>query len=252
MRSVYLKELNLYFSSPIFYVLAGIFLMISGIFFYGDMVRESMVAVQIAQYQVDTPVGLTEVVLQPLFDGTSILVLFLIPMLAMRLYAEEKAQGTIELLFTYPVSDIAVLAGKYLAGLTVLAVMIAGTAVSVIILAAFSPVDWGVVLTSYLGLLCLGGALLAVGVFASSLTRNQIIAAVLTLGLILILWVIGGFADLAEGGLARVLQEISLIGHMDGFLKGMLTLKDIVFYAVFTLFFLFLTLRVLESHTWRG
>lgn len=253
MRSLYVKELILYFSSPIFYAVAGIFLIIAGLFFSNDMIRESMAAAQIAQYQMNTPIGLTEVILQPLFDEVGILVLFLVPILAMRLLAEEKAQGTIELLFTYPLSDAGVLIAKYLAGLTVLGVMIAFTGFYIAMLAFLSPIDWGVVCTSYLGLILMGGSFLALGVFASSLTKNQIVAAVLSFGLILVFWIMGGFADFLAGSpSAKIIEEISLMGHLGAFMKGMIVFKDALFYIFFILFFLYLTLRVLESHTWRG
>lgn len=253
MRSLYYKELTLYFSAPIFYAVAFIFLLIAGIFFSNAMLRESMLAAQIAQYQMNTPIGLTEVVLQPVFDGISILVLFMVPIFSMRLLAEEKAQGTIELLFTFPLTDVAILAAKYLAGLTVLGCMIALTGVYMGMLAFFSPVDWGVVFTSYLGLFLLGGAFLALGLFASSLTKNQIIAAVISFGLILVFWVLGGFADyLPEGHFSKTISEIALLGHMNAFLKGMLVLKDMLYYLLFILFVLFVTMRVLESRSWKA
>ena len=253
MRSIYLKEITLYFTAPIFYAVACIFLIIAGIFFSNSMFRESMFAAQIAQYQVETPVGLSEIVIQPVFDGVSILILFLVPLFSMRLLAEEKAQCTIELLFTYPISDMALLAAKYLAGLTVLVIMIALTGIYMAILAAFSPVDWGVVLGSYLGLILLSSSFLALGVFASSLTRNQIIAAVLGFGLILLFWILGGLAEYLAGSTSsRILSELALTSHMPSFLKGMLVLKDVAYYLFFSLFFLLLTLRVLESRRWRG
>jgi len=253
MRSLYLKELKLYFTAPIFYAVACIFLVIAGIFFSNAMLRESMFAAQIAQYQVNTPVGLTEVVIQPVFDGISILILFLVPLFSMRLLAEEKASGTIELLFTYPLTDAAIVAAKYLAGLTVLAILIAFTGIYMGILAFMSPVDWGVVLSAYLGLVLLTGSFLAIGLFASSLTRNQIIAAAVSFGLILIFWIMGGLAEyLATGVFSKILSELALLGHLSSFLKGMLVLKDAAYYFLFSLFFLALTLSVLESRRWRG
>jgi len=253
VRSLYLKELRLYFTAPIFYAVACVFLIIAGIFFSNAMLRQSMFAAQIAQYQVNTPVGLSEIVIQPVFDGISILVLFLVQLFSMRLLAEEKAQGTIELLFTYPLTDVALVASKYLAGLTVLAILIAFTGVYMGILAFLSPVDWGAVLSAYLGLPLLSGSLLALGRFASSLTTNQIIAAAVSFGLILIFWVMGGLSEyLSSGAISLVLAELGLSGHLSPFLNGMLVLKDAVFYLFFTLFFLSLTLSVLESRRWRG
>ncbi|MBN1634976.1 MAG: ABC transporter permease subunit [Deltaproteobacteria bacterium] len=253
MRSVYAKELYIYFSSPIFYVVAGIFLCITGIFFYNNMVYVSLLASQIAQYQISTGISLNDILLRPLFADMSLLILFLIPIISMRLYAEERAQGTIELLFTYPLSDLQILAAKYLAGLTVLVVIGACTLVLMVLISLITSADWGLIISSYLGLLLMVSAFLALGVFASSLTRNQIVAASISLGLILGFWAIGWFANtINTGPIATFLKEISLLGHLGSFLKGMVTLKDIAFYFCFTLFFLFLTLRILERRTWRG
>ncbi len=253
MRSVYLKEMVIYFTSPIFYVVAFIFSLLTGIFFYNNMVYVSMLATQIAQMQNQTGISLSDILLRPFFLDVSMLVIFIVPLVSMRLYAEEKAHGTMELLFTYPLSDLQVLAGKYLAGYTVLALI---TLLSIGLLglaSSFATLDWGVVLTSYVGLLLMAGAFLALGIFASSLSRNQIVAAALTLGLVLVFWSLGWVADtLPEGLVAAVLENLSVVGHLPSFLKGVFSLKDLVFYPCFILFFLFLTLRVLESHSWRG
>ena len=253
MRSVFFKELSIYFTSPIFYVIASIFICISGIFFYNAMVYVSLLATKIAQYQVETGVDMNEILLRPVFSDMSILIVFIVPIISMRLYAEESSQGTIELLFTYPLSDINVLAAKYLAGLSVLICILAITTVLMALMAVVATPDWGVVLSSYIGLVLMSGAILSLGVFASSLTKNQIVAAALTLGLVLGFWVIGWFAGaMPNTPLSEFLQEISLISHLSRFLKGMVTIKDIAFFVCFSIFFLSLTLRVLDSHRWRG
>ena len=253
MRSVFFKELSIYFSSPIFYVVAGIFICISGIFFYNAATYVSLLATRVAQYQVATGVNMNEILLQPIFADMSMLIVFIVPVISMRLYSEERSHGTIELLFTYPVSDLRVLAAKYLAGFSILVIILAITTVLMLIMATFTTPDWGVVLSSYIGLVLMGGAILSLGVFASSLTKNQIVAAVLTLGMVLFFWVIGWFAGtIPNTGMSAFLREISLISHSSRFLRGMITLKDIVFYVCFSFFFLSLTLRVLDSHRWRG
>lgn len=253
MRSVYIKELSIYFSSPIFYVMACIFTCIAGIFFYNSMVYVSLLSTRIAQYQATTGLAMNDILLRPIFADISMLIVCIVPVISMRLYAEEKAQGTIELLFTYPVSDLKVLAGKYLAGLTVLVCMLAMTAVLMVVMSLITSPDWGVVLSSYLGLILMGAAILSLGVFASSLTKNQIIAATLTLGLVLGFWVIGWFAAASPDiPLSGFLREISLVSHQARFLKGLITIQDVVFYVCFSLFFLSITLRVLDSRRWRG
>lgn len=253
MRSVYTKELSIYFSSPIFYMLCSIFVCITGVFFYNAMSYVSLLATRIAQYQVGTGLNLSEVLLRPIFSDISMLMVFIIPIISMRMYAEEKAQGTIELLFTYPITDAKVLVAKYLAGMSVIVCMLAVTAVLMPLMTMVTIPDWGVVFSSYLGLILMGGAILALGVFASSLTKNQIIAAALTLGMVLCFWVMGWFAGTVPNTvISQFLQEISLISHLNRFLKGVISVKDIVFYLCFSLFFLSITLRVLDSHRWRG
>ncbi len=253
MRSVYLKELAIYFTSPIFYVMAVVFALLSGVFFYNQMTSVSLLATQIAQYQLQSGVGLSDILLRPLFLDVSMLIIFIIPIVSMRLYAEERSEGTIELLFTYPLSDFAVLAGKYLAGLTVIALLMTISFMLSLMAAMIAHIDWGVVFSSYLGLFLMASAFLSMGVFASSLSKNQIIAAVLTTGMILAFWAVGWFARAIEPGLiSSFLENISLVGHLPGFLKGMISLKDLTFYICFSLFFLFLSLRVIESHIWRG
>jgi len=254
MRSLYLKEMNIYFSSPIFYIIAAIFVCITGVFFYNTMVYVSLLSVKIAQYQSSTGVSLNDILLRPIFSDMGLLILFIVPIISMRLYAEEKAQGTIELLFTYPVSDLQVLAAKYLSGLSVLVVMITLTFVFMLLIAMVTTPDWGVILSSYIGLILMGGAFLSLGVFASSMTKNQIVAAALSLGLIMLFWMIGWFSGsaLTAGCISRVLSELSLISHLSHFLSGMIMIKDVTFFICFTLFFLFITLRVIDSNRWRG
>lgn len=253
MRSVYVKELSIYFSSPIFYVMAGIFACMAGIFFYNGMVYVSLLSTRIAQYQAAAGLSMNDILLRPIFTDISMLIICLVPVISMRLFAEEKAQGTIELLFTYPISDLNVLAGKYLAGLSVLVFMLAITAVLMVVMSFITEPDWGVVLASYLGMILMGAAILSLGVFASSLTKNQIIAATLTLGLVLVFWVAGWFASSSPDiPLRGFLQEVSLVSHQERFLMGLVTVRDIVFYLCFSLFFLAITLRILDSRRWRG
>jgi len=253
LRSVYAKEMLIYFSSPIFYAVSFIFLCVLGIFFYNDMAYMSMLASRIAQYQLSTGLGLDKIVLRPLFSDMSILLLFIVPIIAMRLYSEEKANGTIELVFTYPITDLQVLLGKYLAGLSVIAILLGITTVLMLLAGIVVSPDWGLIFSSYLGLFLVSASFLAIGVFASSLTKNQIIAAASSLGIILAFWAVGWFSDVfTASAVAKFLGELGIMEHLDDFMKGMLNVKDAVFYLLFSLFFLFMTLRILESHTWRG
>jgi ABC-2 type transport system permease protein len=198
--------------------------------------------------------NVTDAVLRPLFANLSVILLLVMPLVTMRLFAEERRSGTIELLLTYPVRDGAVLIGKYLAALTLYATMIAGTLAypAIIVWIARAGVEWGPLLTGYIGLLLMGAMFLAVGLFASSLTENQIVAAVVTFGILLIFWIIGWTAEFATGALGVVLTHLSILEHNDTFAKGVLDTKDIIYYLNFTALALFLTLRSLESRRWNG
>jgi ABC-2 type transport system permease protein len=196
--------------------------------------------------------NVTDGVLRPLFSNFSVILLLLLPLVTMRLFAEERRSGTIELLLTYPVRDGAVLLGKFFAAFALYTLMIALTLLYPAILWYFAPLEWGPVATGYLGLLLMGAAFLAVGVFASSLTENQIVAALVAFLILLMFWVVGWSADFADPAIARVLQHLSLTEHNDSFSKGVLETKDIVFYVNFTLVALFLALRSLEARRWKG
>jgi ABC-2 type transport system permease protein len=196
--------------------------------------------------------NVTDSVMRPLFSNISVILLLLMPLVTMRLFAEERRSGTIELLLTYPVRDGAVLAAKYLAALALYAIMIGLTALYPGIVMYFARLEWGPVLTGYLGLLLMGAAFIAVGVFASSLTENQIVAAIVTFGVLLIFWILGWSADYAGGTTGRVLQFLSILEHNESFSRGVLDTKDILYYLNFTVLALFLTLRSLEARRWRG
>jgi len=250
---VFKKEMRLYFGSPVAYVVFTFFLLISGWFFsqiflfYSDVSMRSFM-----QQGMGQNLNITENVMRPLFTNMSVVLLFFIPMLTMRLFAEEKRSGTIELLLTYPVRDGEVLAGKFLAAEALYAVLLALTLLYPGIVASFTRLEWGPIVTGYVGLLLTGGTFLAVGLLISSLTENQIVAGFGTFGVLLGFWIIGWGADFAGGGLRAVLQYLSITEHMDGFSRGIVDTKDLVYYASAIALALFLTLRSLESKRWRG
>jgi ABC-2 type transport system permease protein len=196
--------------------------------------------------------NITDSVLRPLFSNVSVILLLLMPLVTMRLFAEERRSGTIELLLTYPVRDGAVLLGKFLAALALYIIMLVLTLVYPGLLFAFARPEWGPVVTGYLGLLLLGSAFIAAGLFASSLTENQIVAAMTTFGILLLFWVISWTADTVGGTAGRILTHLSLIEHFDNFGKGVLDTRDIVYYLSFITVALFLTLRALEARRWKG
>jgi len=197
--------------------------------------------------------NITDSVMRPLFGNISvILILALVPFLTMRLLAEERQTGTIELLLTYPVRDWEVLLGKYLAVFGLYAVLVFLTLLYPLIMAYFTRVEWGTILSGYLGLLLMGSSFLAVGLFASSLTGSQIVAATWTFGILLLLWVIGWAADGLGGAWGKVLQHLSTLEHNDNFAKGVIDTKDVLYYLNLTLLALFLAFRSLEVRRWKG
>lgn len=250
---IFKKEMRLYFTSPIAWVILTSFALITGYFFYSIFAFFSLASMQsMMNPMMGRELNATDSVLRPLLSNISVILLLLMPLVTMRLFAEERRSGTIELLLTYPVRDGAVLLGKYLAALAVYAAMLAITLVYPGIVLYFTRVEGGVLLTGYVGLLLMGATFLAVGVFASSLTENQIVASITTFGILLIFWVLGWSADYAGGMWGRVLTHVSLLEHFDSFAKGVLDTKDILYYVDFTVVALFLTLRSLEARRWKG
>jgi ABC-2 type transport system permease protein len=250
---IFKKEMRLYFTSPIAWVILTIFLLVSGYFFYSIFAFFTLASMQSAMNPaMARDLNVTDSVLRPLFSNVSVILLLLMPLVTMRLFAEERRAGTIELLLTYPVRDGAVLVGKYLAALALYALMLVFTLAYPGLVVYFARLEWGPLVTGYLGLLLMGSTFLAVGVLASSLTENQIVASITTFGVLLIFWVIGWSADYAGGGWGRVLSHLSLLEHFDSFSKGVLDTKDVLYYLNFTILALFLTFRSLEARRWRG
>ena len=229
------KELYSYLVSPMAYVVTAVFLLINGFIFFLILAN-----------------GFAEPNLRALLPTTAFLLLLVIPVLTMRLLAEERGTGTIELLMTFPITDTQVVIGKYLATMVVLLLMLVPTLVYVVILKVFGSSEWGPLITAYLGLILLGGALVAVGMFSSSLTRNQIVAGIVGIGILLLLWVLGAASGVLGPRLSGVLGYLSLSDHFQNFGQGVIELKDVVFYITFIVGALFLTIRVLESSRWRA
>ncbi len=177
---------------------------------------------------------------------------FVLPLLTMRLWAEEKRSGTVELLLTFPLHDRDIVLGKFLAVLAVYAILLLLTAFYPLFTAVFGSLDPGPICSGYLGTLLLGACLLALGFFCSTLTENQIIACVLAWALFLFFWLIGHAADFAGGVMGPLFTHVSFAKHHENFIKGVMQTQDIVFFVVFTGFCLFLTLRSIEATRWRG
>ncbi len=253
IMAVFKKEITITFSSPIFYAATFIFLVVSGYFFYTNAMLYTIRSFQAGQNPfLAERLNLGDFVVKPFFGDMAIVLLLMLPLITMRSYAEEKKMGTIELLFTYPISDGAALAGKFTAAVFTLVAMLVGTLLPLILLETFAHLDWGLILSGYLGILLLGASFIALGLFTSSLTENQIIAAVLSFGAFLLFWVIGWAKSFAGPTLGAVLEHISIVVHLDSLVKGLIDSRDLVFYLVFIFFWLFLTLRFLNTRFWRG
>jgi ABC-2 type transport system permease protein len=255
MRNVWIicrKELRSYFVSPIAYLLLAMFAIVFGFFFWnalGYFVYEGMEAQMRGGM---FPMSVNEQVIRPLISNVSVIGLFLIPMISMRLFAEEKRTGTIELLVTSPVRDIEVILGKWLSAMLLYGGMLLLTALNFAWLFHYGNPDWKPVAVAYLGLLLQAGALLAIGTFISTLTRNQIVAGAATFGVCLLLWVFEWVSGYESTTWARVMSYLSVLTHFDSFSKGLLSLKDGVFYVTAIFLGLFLTARSMESLRWRS
>ncbi len=251
--TIFKKEMLLYFTSPVAYVVFTFFLLILGYFFYSIFAFYNLTSMQAAMNPAFArDLNIIDAVMRPLFSNTGIILLFFMPMLTMRLFAEEKRSGTIELLLTFPVRDSEVLLGKFAAAMGLFLMLLGFTALYPGIVGYFARAEWGPLLSGYLGLVLLGGAFLAVGVLISSLTENQIVAGFATFGVLLGFWVIGWSADLVGGGWRTLFQYLSILEHLDNFGKGVIDTRDVVYYLSVIVLALFLTMRSLESKRWRG
>jgi ABC-2 type transport system permease protein len=246
------KELSSYFRSPIAYGVMAFFALIAGYFFYVAVVYFVQRGIQTAMMGQSAPMDLNELVIRPLFGNVRVVGLFLIPMITMRLFAEEKRTGTIELLVTSPLTDWEIILGKWLAAMVLYAAMLGLSALSIVILFAYGKPDWRPVLVGYLGLLLQGGCLLAIGTFISTCTKNQIVAGVGGFAICLLLWVLDWVSSFGSTVTDRVLSYLSVLGHFDSFSKGVLDTKDIVYYLSVIFVGLFLTARSMESLRWRA
>ncbi|MGA3211936.1 MAG: ABC transporter permease [Terriglobales bacterium] len=249
---IWRKEMGSYFVSPIAYLLITMFALIFGFFFWNALGYFVKMGMESQMRGQSFPLNLNEEVIRPLLSNASVIGLFFIPMITMRLFAEEKRSGTIELLATSPIRDMEIIAGKWLAALTIYAVMLGVTGLNMAFLFRYGKPDWKPLAIGYLGLLLQAGALLAIGTFISTLTKNQIIAGAATFGVCLLLWVLGWTGGFETAGWTKVLSYMSVIVHFESFAKGVLETKDVVFYLTVIFLGLFFTGRSLESLRWRS
>jgi ABC-2 type transport system permease protein len=246
------KEVKTYFTSSIAYVIITVFLVLVGFFFYSLVWWFNNYSFQAARDPAYLQqLNINQMVFSPLFHNISIILLLTIPLLTMRLFAEEKKRQTDELLYTSPISVSQIIIGKYAASLFVLLVMLLLTGILSIFTFAYGNPEFVPILNGYLGLFLMGAAFIAVGIFFSSLTENQVVAAMLTFGALLLFWILNWAAGSASGMWKDVLNYLSFFQHFDDLTQGILDTTDIVYYASFSFFGLFLTHSVIQSRRWR-
>jgi ABC-2 type transport system permease protein len=246
------KELRSYFASPIAYVVIGMFALTFGFFFYSLLLYFDRQSMQAGGFGGGPAVNVNEQLLRPVFLNATVIFLFVLPLITMRTYSEEKRSGTIELLLTSPLSDMQIILGKFLGAMGLYAAMLAITLVHIGLLFVFGNPEWRPIATTYLGLLLMGGCFMSVGLFISSLTKNQIVASAITFGVFLMLWVINWIASFMGPTAQQVLNYLSITDHLDDFTKGILDTKHLVYYISFITFGLFLTARSVDTERWRG
>ncbi len=257
LYAIYRKEMGHYFVSPVAYVVVSLFLLVSG-FFFGlyltDAIEQSMQAeLQGMRFGMPPPFDAPSQVLRGFLGFLALVFLFILPALTMGAYADERKRGTMELLMTSPIDEAGIVLGKFLASLTLFALMLLPSACYFVFIFLHSDpaAPLRVLLAGYLGVLLFGGALLALGTFLASLTENQIIAFVLTFGAFLMLWAID-FGSHGSGTAAgQVVQYLSVINHFEDFTRGIIDTSAVIYYVSFIVLFIFLTVRSIDSMRWR-
>ena len=246
------KELSSYFRSPIAYGVIAFFALVTGFFFYAGVMSYLAQVLRMSMGGQAAPLSVDDFVVRNVLGNTAVVGLFLIPMITMRLFAEEKRSGTIELLVTSPITDLEIIIGKWLAALVLYMVMLGMTLLNLMWLFAYGKPDWRPLSVGYLGLVLMGGSLLSIGTFVSTWTKNQIVAGVAGFGICLMLWVLEWTSSFSSSVGGRVAAYCSVLSHFDSFSRGVLDSKDIIFYLSMILFGLFLTARSMESMRWRA
>ena len=241
------RELEAYFATAIGWLCLGGFIFLTGIVYTWIAFASS----DTAMMGMGEPPSVNEYLLPGFFGTAAVILLFMTPALSMRLFAEDVKQRSIELLLSSPVTSLEIVLGKYLGSLGFLGVLMLGTAHYMAITFWLSSPDPMVILANYLSTFLLGASCLAVGLLTSAMTRSQLVALVLSFGTLLTLWFLGGMGDLLEGTAGEVLTNLSVLTHMEEMSRGLLHIKDVVYYVSFIGFFLFATLQRVEAMRWQ-
>ena len=247
------KELRSYFAGPIAYIAIGLWALLYGYFFIAILqffVRQSM---QMGQMGPGGPTAnVNQQLIRPLLQNVTIMILFVMPMVTMRTYSEEKRSGTIELLLTSPLSDFQIIMGKFLGAMALYSVMLLVTMIHIGLLFVYGNPEWKPIVTTYIGLLLFGGCFVSLGLFISSLTKNQIVAGMVTFAVFLLLWIITWIGSFSGPTVDQLTQYVSIIDHLEDFSKGVVDTKHLIYYLSFITFGLFLTAKSVDSERWRG
>ena len=252
LLAIYKRDLKGYFFSPIAYVVIGLFLLVNGIFFYVLLSSFLEYSYAVMIQRQGYPINVNLLMIRPFFQNMSVIVLFVIPMITMRSFSEEKKSGAMELLLTSPLTNWQLILGKFLASFTLYFVMVMVTFLFMVFLFIWGNPSLVPILISYLGILLMGLVLVALGNFISSLTENQIVAAVGTFGATMFLWVIGFAGDFAGKVFGEIFKYLSIVNHFDDFSKGVFDTNHLVYYLSLTFLMLFFTYQSIESSKWRG
>jgi ABC-2 type transport system permease protein len=249
------KDVTSCFHSWLGILIFTFFYLIIGIFFSLFVLSYARISAEVAQnaYQGVEALKMTQFIFGSFFLNLAVALIFFIPLISMRSFTEERRFQTLELLFTYPLSDIDIVGGKFLGLISFLTLLMVPTAGYLFLFRLLEGnLEWGPILLAYFGFLFLGAAFLSLGLFISSLTDNQVVSAIVTFGILVFLWALDWGAGISDGWLAHFLAALSPLAHYRPFALGVFDLSDAVYFSFFILYFLFLTLRSIETRNWRG
>lgn len=252
VQALIAKEVRSYFVSPVVYVVGAVFLLIVGLLSYLYIVFAGAQAIQLMQIQGQAQINLNDLVFRNLFASIRFVLLIILPILTMRLFAEEKKLRTFEFLMTSPIGLNEIVAGKFISVFLIFLGLLGLTGLIPLTLSLFSDFDWHPIFTGYLGLVLLGGLFLAIGLLASALTENQIVAAFVSFGLLLFLWLLAGLGSLlGDTAAGQIISYISYMDHYDKLARGLIDTKDLVYFGSAIVLMLFLAHRVVDSARWK-
>ena len=246
------KELRSYFASPIAYIIIGLFSLLFGWFFYMYLMLFVQQSEQMMQMGGGGAANINQSMIRGVLLNSAVIILFVMPMITMRTYSEEKRSGTIELLLTSPITDLQIILGKFFGALGLYVAMLFVTMLYMGILFYYGNPEWRPIATGYLGLLLMGSCFISAGLLISSVTKNQIVAGVITFAVFLMLWVINWIGESSGPTTRALVSYLSITEHFDDFARGILDTKHIIYYLSFITFGLFLTAKSVDSERWRG